>query len=166
MAISYYACDGTVTNQSGRLRCSTTWQTYTPPSATSNSTMTVSGELLTASDTLQLFGAVFLLVAMGYQRRDIADLSFVTPDVVSNWLNHWESDGLSGLYDAPRHGRPPIYTKSDGVHLKAFLDESPQQLRQAQAQLTELTGKSSSLDTVKRLLKKTPTIVGNAVVAR
>ena len=104
--------------------------------------------------------------AMGYQRRDIADLSFVTPDVVSNWLNHWESDGLSGLYDAPRHGRPPIYTKRDGAHLKAFLDESPQQLRQAQAQLTELTGKSSSLDTVKRLLKKTPTIVGNAVVAQ
>lgn len=64
MAISYYACDGTVTTQAGRLSCSTTWQTYTPPTTTSNSTMTVSGELLTASDTLQLFGAVFLLVAL------------------------------------------------------------------------------------------------------
>jgi len=63
MATSYYACDGTVTTLAGGLRCSTTWQTYTPPT-TSNSTMTVSGELLTASDTIQLFGAVFLLVAL------------------------------------------------------------------------------------------------------
>ena len=86
--------------------------------------------------------------------------------MVSHWLDHWEKAGLSGLYDAPRSGRPPIYTAIDGVHLKAFLDESPQQLRQAQAQLIEQTGKSSSLDTVKRLLKKTPIIVGNAVVAR
>ena len=104
--------------------------------------------------------------AMGYSRRDIAALPFVVPIVVSHWLDHWEKAGLSGLYDAPRSGRPPIYTAIDGVHLKAFLDESPQQLRQAQAQLIEQTGKSSSLDTVKRLLKKTPIIVGNAVVAR
>jgi len=104
--------------------------------------------------------------ARGYSRRDIADLSFVVPIVVSHWFDHWEKAGLSGLYDAPRSGRPPIYTAIDGVHLKAFLDESPQQLRQAQAQLIEQTGKSSSLDTVKRLLKKTPIIVGNAVVAR
>jgi transposase len=102
--------------------------------------------------------------AMGYQRRDIADLSFVIPDVVSHWLNDWEREGLSGLYDAPRCGRPCIYTAIDAVHLKVFLDESPQQLQQAQAQLTEQTGKSSSLETIKRLLKKTLTIAGNAVV--
>ena len=81
-------------------------------------------------------------------------------------LNDWERCGLSGLYDAPRCGRPCIYTAIDAVHLKAFLDESPQQLRQAQSQLTELTGKSSSLETIKRLLKKTLTIAGNAVVAQ
>lgn len=104
--------------------------------------------------------------AMGYQRSDIADLLFVVPDVVSHWLNHWESDGLSGLYDAPRHGRPPIYTADEGMHLKALLDESPQQLRQAGDKLMELTGKLSSLDTVKRLLKKTPTIAGSVAAAR
>lgn len=104
--------------------------------------------------------------AMGYQRSDIADLSFVVADVVSHWLNHWESDGLSGLYDAPRHGRPPIYTATEALQLKEFLDESPQQLQQAQVKLTALTGKSSSLDTIKRLLKKTPTTAGSVAVAR
>lgn len=104
--------------------------------------------------------------AMGYQRSAIADLLFVVPDVVSHWLNHWESDGLSGLYDAPRHGRPSIYTAAEGMYLKTLLDESPQQLRQAGDKLTELTGKSSSLDTVKRLLKKTPTIAGSVAAAR
>lgn len=67
MSTSYYSCTGTVATGNGdnsqALSCSTGWQTYTPP-VTSSSTMTVSGELLTASDTLQLFGAVLFLVAL------------------------------------------------------------------------------------------------------
>lgn len=60
---SYYQCDGTVTNIAGGLRCSTTWQTYTPPPPSSSTTMTVSGELLTPQDTLQVFGVVIFLMA-------------------------------------------------------------------------------------------------------
>lgn len=60
---SYYQCDGTVTNIVGGLHCSTTWQTYTPPPPSSSTTMTVSGELLTAQDTLQVFGVVIFMMA-------------------------------------------------------------------------------------------------------
>ena len=67
MATSYYQCDGTVsTNVFGGLNCSTGWQTYTPPTTTTPSTvqMVASGELLTASDTYQLFGFFLLAFAL------------------------------------------------------------------------------------------------------
>jgi hypothetical protein len=66
MATSYLSCHGAISNalfDSSAKKCSTGWQSYTPP-VSSSSTMTVSGELLTASDTLQLFGAVLFLVAL------------------------------------------------------------------------------------------------------
>lgn len=64
MATSYYQCDGTVTNIAGGLRCSTTWQTYTPPTTTTTVQMVASGELLTASDTYQLFGFFIFAIAL------------------------------------------------------------------------------------------------------
>lgn len=65
MATSYYACDGTTTtvgtgNNTG-LKCSTGWQTYTPPST---QTVEFSGELLTAADTTALLAAIMILVAL------------------------------------------------------------------------------------------------------
>lgn len=64
MATSYYQCSGTVSNNVfGGLNCSTGWQTYTPPTNTPQ-TVQLSGELLTASDTTALLGAIILLVAL------------------------------------------------------------------------------------------------------
>lgn len=65
MATSYYACDGTVTSSSNnRLRCSTGWQSYTPPDTPTAQTVELSGELLTAADTSSLLAAVMVLVAL------------------------------------------------------------------------------------------------------
>lgn len=67
MATSYYSCDGTIstvgngTNQG--LKCSTGWQSYTPPT-NEPQTVELSGELLTAADTSSLLAAVMLLVAL------------------------------------------------------------------------------------------------------
>lgn len=64
MSTSYYSCTGTVSNSifdSTAKKCSTGWQTYTPP-VTQN--VELSGELLTAADTSALLGAVMVLVAL------------------------------------------------------------------------------------------------------
>ena len=64
---SYYQCAGTVTTMTNDLlQCSSAWQTYTPPTTTTPSTvqMVASGELLTASDTYQLFGFFLLAFAL------------------------------------------------------------------------------------------------------
>lgn len=67
MATSYYSCDGSITtvgngNDTG-LKCSTGWQTYTPPTNQSLQAE-LSGELLTAADTTALLAAIMILVAL------------------------------------------------------------------------------------------------------
>lgn len=64
MSTSYYSCTGTVSNSAfdpTAKRCSTEWQTYTPPST---QTVEFSGELLTATDATQLLVAIMILVAV------------------------------------------------------------------------------------------------------
>ena len=80
---------------------------------------------------------------------------------VSGWLDRWETQGLRGLYDEPRSGRPTIYTESEAQHLRELIEQEPRQVKQAQAQLIRETGKSASRDTLKRLLKKSG--AGNVV---
>lgn len=64
MATSYLSCDGTISKSildSSAKKCSTGWQTYTPP-VTQN--VELSGELLTAADTSALLAAIMILVAL------------------------------------------------------------------------------------------------------
>lgn len=96
-----------------------------------------------------------LLNARGYPVTLLHKLFDVHRDTVSRWLDNWERDGIVGLLDEARSGRPPIFTESEHAKLKVFVDENPHQLKEAAAQLQEETGKVASLDTYKRILKKT-----------
>ena len=74
-------------------------------------------------------------------------------DTLSGWLDAWEAHGVMGLYDAPRSGRPPIYTPEERRRLVELLDDKPQRLVEAQARLAEETGKAASRRTLSRVLK-------------
>ena len=75
-------------------------------------------------------------------------------DTVSKWLDHWERDGIVGLLDEARSGRPPICTVSKQAKSKVGVDQSPHPLKDVVAQFQEETGKDVSLYTYKRFLKK------------
>ncbi|MBL8259639.1 MAG: helix-turn-helix domain-containing protein [Candidatus Competibacteraceae bacterium] len=75
-------------------------------------------------------------------------------DTISAWLDGWERDGLCGLYDGPRSGRPRIYTAGEEARLCGWLDEEPRQIQQAQARLEQATGKPASRQTAHRIVKK------------
>lgn len=90
----------------------------------------------------------------GFRIGQLATLLDADRDTVSAWLDRWERDGLRGLYDAPRCGRPMIYTPAEQQQLRAWVDAEPRQLKQAQARLAETTGKHASGATLKRVLKK------------
>jgi transposase len=106
------------------------------------------------------------LSSRGYRLEQLAELFEVDRDTVSRWLDSWEAQGLRGLYDAPRAGRPLLLNEAEQQQVQHWVEEEPRQLKQVQARLEAHTGKAASLKTLKRLLKKTTAIAGNAAGAR
>jgi transposase len=95
-----------------------------------------------------------LLSDEGYNLARIHDILKVNQYTVSLWINRFESNGINGLVDLARSGRPTIYEKHEVEIFKNLLDEEPRQIKQAQIKLQELTGKTSCTVTLKRAIKK------------
>ena len=96
-----------------------------------------------------------LLSNEGYKIQEIAKLYKVHINTVSEWINSWDSCGLSMLFEAQGRGRKPIYSEKEIQKLLSLVDEEPHQLKRAQSLMEKQTGKRASLDTIKRTLKKT-----------
>jgi transposase len=75
-----------------------------------------------------------------------------------------ETDGLEGLTDKNRTGRPTIYDEQDRERLKTLVSEAPHQIKAVQARLQQETGKSSCTTTIKRALKKNWDIASSVLV--
>ena len=95
-----------------------------------------------------------LLSHQGYKIPGISRLLGSHRDRISTWIDRWHREGITGLYDQPRSGRPMIYTSKELDYFKQALDKHPQQIGLAQADLEDFTGKRSSQGTLKRALKK------------
>jgi transposase len=54
-----------------------------------------------------------LLSERRYSLDQIADISQVDRDRVSQWLEWWEAEQVAGLDDDPRSGRPPKLTEAE-----------------------------------------------------
>ncbi len=106
------------------------------------------------------------LNSRGYRRTAIAALLDVPRETVSGWLDLWETQGLRGLYDLPRGGRPPVFTPAEAEPVRAEVKQSPRQLRQVQARLQERLGKTASRQTLRRVLKKTMVGAGRVAAGR
>ena len=106
------------------------------------------------------------LSSRGYRRTAIADLLDVHQETVSGWLDLWDTQGLRGLYDLPRGGRPPLFTPEEAEQVRAEVEQSPRQLRQVQARLQDRLGKTASRQTLRRVLKKSMAGAGSAVGGR
>ena len=105
-----------------------------------------------------------LLSAKGYKIPQISQVLEIERRAVSRWIDEWEAQGVLGLYDSPRSGRPPIFTPAETALLPKIVDKEPRQLKKAQVEIEKITGKYASCYTLKRLLKKSVTS-GNAVAA-
>lgn len=106
------------------------------------------------------------LSSRGYRLTVIAEVLEVHRETVSGWLDLWTSQGLRGLYDLPRSGRPPVFTPAEAEQVRAEVEQSPRPLRQVQARLQERLGKTASRQTLRRLLKKSMAGAGSAAGAR
>ena len=106
-----------------------------------------------------------LLSDRGFTINQLQDIFGVDRDTVSAWITRFEQSGVDGLKPLPRPGRPPIYSADEVRQLKELVDQEPRQIKQAQAALQQATGKSSSTETLKRALKKSPATRGTAAAA-
>lgn len=95
-----------------------------------------------------------LLSHKGHTISQICDILSVTRDTVASWFKAWESEGLEGLRDKARSGRPPIYDNQEQERLQELVEETPHQIKTIRARLHEETGKTASTATLKRVLKK------------
>jgi len=75
-------------------------------------------------------------------------------DTVSSTIDAWESIGIRGLYDDKRSGRPPIYNEKDREIITSKVKKEPRQLKACIPEIESATGKSASVDTIKRVIKK------------
>src|SRR5512134_1587072 len=106
------------------------------------------------------------LSSRGYRLEQLAELFEVDRDTVSSWLDGWDERGVRGLYDAPRVGRPLLLSEPEQQQVRRWVEAEPRQLKHVQAQLQARTGKTASLKTLKRVLKKTSGIGGSGAGAR
>ena len=69
--------------------------------------------------------AVILAVAEGLSNEAVAVRLGTRPATVSKWRGRFARDGLPGLADAPRSGKPPHYAAEHERRVLASLDEPP-----------------------------------------
>lgn len=66
-----------------------------------------------------------LLASRGLSAPQIADLLAEHPETVRHWLQRYRTEGLEGLRDRPRSGRPPKAGADARATLRRTLAESP-----------------------------------------
>lgn len=74
---------------------------------------------------LVLRAKIMLAAARGETTTGIAADLGVTPVTVSKWRTRFAREGLRGLQDAPRSGKPPKYTVETERRILQKLDEPP-----------------------------------------
>lgn len=93
-----------------------------------------------------------LLSGRGYPVVRLSEIFKVEHETASGWIDAWESEGIVGLFDHPRSGRPRILTGAEQEMLLVEVEKNPHQLKAAAATVMEKTGKVFSLDSVRFLL--------------
>jgi len=68
---------------------------------------------------------IILASALGEDRDSIADHMKITPGIVSKWRKRFVEQGIDGLYDVQRPGKPPRYDDAAQERILALLDTNP-----------------------------------------
>lgn len=78
----------------------------------------------------------------------------VCRQTVSTWIQAWETEGICGLLDNPRSGRPRILSEEAESDAVTRIRQSPRSLKKVLAELTENFDLTISLSTLKRACKR------------
>jgi transposase len=68
------------------------------------------------------------LLHEGHSPQEVAEIMSVSPPVVYNWHHRWQANGLEGLANRPKAGRPRKAGPSYVQRLEAVIEQDPQDL--------------------------------------
>lgn len=97
---------------------------------------------------------LILLSANGFSINEIARIYQIHRETVLNTFNRWEKDGINGLLDAPRDGRPPTLSKDEENKALEALKKDPRSIKKALVITEKETGKSISEWTLRRIAQR------------
>ena len=95
-----------------------------------------------------------LLSASGYRVQAIAAIYGVCRQTVSSWLKAWARQGLVGLLDQARSGRPRKLSAAEEAPVLAWLEAEPRSIKRVLAALEKRGGQQVSMTTIKRLCRR------------
>jgi transposase len=76
-----------------------------------------------------------LLSARQYTIDTLADIFSVHRNTVSEWIDAWEEERFDSLEDAARSGRPPILRAEEEQMLIEAVENNPQRISEALAEV-------------------------------
>lgn len=95
-----------------------------------------------------------LLNANGFTVSKIVEIIGVCRQTVATWLHEWENNGICGLIDLPRPGRPRILNNVQEIETIEHVQQSPRSLKNVLAGLSKKFKINISRSTLKRICKR------------
>jgi len=71
---------------------------------------------------------IIRMLHLGHKPNEIAELLLIQPSKVYYWHKRWREDGLDGLADKPRSGRPKVADEQYRHLLAQLIEQDPQEL--------------------------------------
>ena len=102
-------------------------------------------------------------VVKGQRLQTVSDTLSFTYSALRKWVHRFDQEGIAGLTDRPRPGRPPKVTCELAKHLDRLVDQDPLQHGSIHSQwscqalatvLARQTGIQLSRESVREVLKK------------
>ena len=103
-------------------------------------------------------------VVQGRRLQTVSDTLHFTYSALRKWVHRFANQGVQGLVDRPRPGRPPKVTCALEQHLNRLVDQDPLQhgsshsqwsCQELAAALARQTGVQLSRESIRDVLKKT-----------
>jgi transposase len=103
------------------------------------------------------------LLHMGYKPEQVAEMQAVSNPTIYSWIKRWQSDGVDGLANKPRSGRPLKADDAYSLALVEVIDKEPDEfgydfsmwtVDRLRAHLEKQTGVNLSESRLRALLKR------------
>ena len=95
-----------------------------------------------------------LLSADSFCINEIARIYQVHREIVMNTFARWKKDGIDGLYDMDKTGRPPTLSEDEEIKALEALEKDPRSTKKALALIQKEMSKTISEWTLKRIALK------------